>query len=112
MRQPSCGPVAPSPFRLRQVGPQESRLGPVPALGKVWYLSSKLEPIEIGRGKIMYAETLYYNVKWVLQPFRFFMARFQVDEFQARACAVGGHGGAGGNGAGWGGRGDCVRDGA
>ena len=85
MRQPSCGPVAPSPFRLRQVGPQESRLGPVPALGKVWYLSSKLEPIEIGRGKIMYAETLYYNVKWVLQPFRFFMARFQVDEFQAPA---------------------------
>ncbi len=76
--------MAPSPFRLRQVGPQESRLGPVPALRKIWYLSSKLEPIEIGRGKIMYVETLYYNVKWVLQPFRFFMSRFQVDEFQAR----------------------------
>ena len=76
--------MVPRPSCLRQVGPQESRLGPVAALARVWWLTPQLTIMDIGRGKIMYVETLHFNVKWELQPFRYFMARFEVDEFQAR----------------------------
>ena len=71
---------------LWQVGPQASRLGPVSALGRVWWLTPKLVVVEINRSKIMYVETLHFATKWQLQPFRIFLARFSVDEFQVRGC--------------------------
>lgn len=83
--QPSRGPKW-------QVGPQASRLGPVAAVTRVWWLSPKLKVLDIGRGKIMYVETIYFNVKWALQPFRSFTARFEVDEFQARYAVARGRG--------------------
>ena len=40
--------------------------------GRVWWLTSGLEIIEIPRNKIMFVETLHFSIMWGVQPFRFF----------------------------------------
>ena len=65
-----------------QVLPQELRLGPVPGYDRLWWLSVRLEVIEIHNATIMFVETLYFVILWSLQPFRFYRPRIAVDEFQ------------------------------